>query len=172
MVEKDLKRIQEVQQELKEILTKKNETVKPKRWCTNEDLMEVLKVSRRTLSNWRDHGLIGFLKVGSKIFYSYADVAREIWRSMGRLSLISKKSFYAPLGMGHAKSVFRRMELASFFIVSPEYPSDTLYLSYILLIETSRAHHTQKSAHENVHRYVPLLQAAMRPQWYQVRSFH
>ena len=74
MIEQDLKRIQEAQQEIMEILTTTKKPAETKRWYTNDEILELLKVSRRTLSNWRDKGLIGFSQVGSKIYYNQADV--------------------------------------------------------------------------------------------------
>lgn len=43
-------------------------------WLDNEQLMKLLKVSRRTLQNWRDQGLVSFCQVGSKIYYNRKDV--------------------------------------------------------------------------------------------------
>jgi hypothetical protein len=43
-------------------------------WLDNEQLMKLLKVSRRTLQSWRDQGLVSFSQVGSKIYYKRKDV--------------------------------------------------------------------------------------------------
>jgi len=74
MFKSELKKLQQGQQELKDLLAEINEPKTQATWYTNEDLMEQLKVSRRTLSNWRDQGLIGFSKINGKIFYSHSDV--------------------------------------------------------------------------------------------------
>ena len=42
----------------------------------NADLMQLLHVSRRTLSTWRETGVITYSQVGSKIYYSKEDVNR------------------------------------------------------------------------------------------------
>lgn len=40
----------------------------------NSDMVRLLKVSPRTLSTWRELGLISFSKIGSKIYYRKEDV--------------------------------------------------------------------------------------------------
>jgi len=70
----ELNKIKQTQQEIKEMLEEQKGSVNHERWYTNDDLIELLKVSRRTLSTWRDQGLIGFSQIGSKIYYSQSDV--------------------------------------------------------------------------------------------------
>ena len=76
MKEKEFKEIIENQQKIKEMLTKQNKSIIQKIWYTNEELMDLLQISRRTLSNWRDQGLIGFSQIGSKIYYNRSDVEK------------------------------------------------------------------------------------------------
>lgn len=40
----------------------------------NDDLAKLLKVSKRTIQNWRNEGLIDFIQIGSKIYYTAAAV--------------------------------------------------------------------------------------------------
>ncbi len=40
-----------------------------KKYYDNADMMELFKVSLRTLQRWRDDGIIPFKKVGGKIYY-------------------------------------------------------------------------------------------------------
>lgn len=46
----------------------------------NADIIQNWKVSARTLADWRAKGLIGFVQVGSKIWYPRE--ARELFLSM------------------------------------------------------------------------------------------
>lgn len=39
-----------------------------------DQLMELLKVSRRTLQDWRDKGLINFSAIRGKFYYQHNDV--------------------------------------------------------------------------------------------------
>lgn len=43
-------------------------------WLTTEEVSNLLKVSKRTLQNYRDEGKIGFSQVGSKIYYKSSDI--------------------------------------------------------------------------------------------------
>ena len=45
-------------------------------WLDNNDAATLLKVSKRTLQDWRNDGLIGFSQIGSKIYYSRAEIDR------------------------------------------------------------------------------------------------
>ena len=46
-----------------------------KEWLSGNEVTNLLKVSSRTLQNYRDRGIIGFSKVGKKkILYKRADV--------------------------------------------------------------------------------------------------
>ena len=35
----------------------------------NQDVMQLLKVSQRTLATWREEGIIKYSKIGAKIYY-------------------------------------------------------------------------------------------------------
>jgi 3-methyladenine DNA glycosylase Tag len=43
-------------------------------WLDNTELMEMLKISKRTAQSYRDQGIISFSQVGAKIYYRLADV--------------------------------------------------------------------------------------------------
>ena len=63
----------DIQQQLAEI----KEMVKSDRRpeiLDNADLIQMLKVSTRTLANWREDGTIKYSKIGSKIYYRQEDV--------------------------------------------------------------------------------------------------
>jgi len=63
----------DIQQQLAEI----KEMVKSDRRpeiLDNADLIQMLKVSTRTLATWREDGTIKYSKIGSKIYYRQEDV--------------------------------------------------------------------------------------------------
>jgi len=64
--------INEIKQNLKEIIEGKVHANKP--LMNNDELKEFLGVSKRTLQNYRDKGLIGFSQVGSKIYYTNKNI--------------------------------------------------------------------------------------------------
>lgn len=43
-------------------------------WLTIEETMAQLKVSKRTLQNYRDNGRIGFSKIEGKIYFKAIDI--------------------------------------------------------------------------------------------------
>ncbi|MBO4965280.1 MAG: helix-turn-helix domain-containing protein [Muribaculaceae bacterium] len=61
-----------------EILEKLNDGIKPtllgKRFYTDAQLAERLNISRRTLQEYRDNGLIAFYRLDGKILYADDDV--------------------------------------------------------------------------------------------------
>lgn len=54
-------------------LTSKEKEPKEK-WLDNQELMLLLKISKRTAQHYRDTGLISFSQVGNKIYYKLSDV--------------------------------------------------------------------------------------------------
>ena len=44
------------------------------KWLDNQELMQFLKVSKRTAQHYRDSGIISFSQVGNKIYYRLSDV--------------------------------------------------------------------------------------------------
>ncbi len=44
------------------------------KWLDNLELMQLLKVSKRTAQAYRDTGVISFSQVGNKIYYKLSDV--------------------------------------------------------------------------------------------------
>lgn len=47
---------------------------KEKEFVSNEEFMRIMSISKRTAQCWRDEGVIAFSQVGSKIYYSIADI--------------------------------------------------------------------------------------------------
>ncbi len=43
-------------------------------WLDNKELMDLLKISKRTAQHYRDTGIISFSQVGNKIYYKLSDV--------------------------------------------------------------------------------------------------
>ncbi|MDO4959279.1 MAG: helix-turn-helix domain-containing protein [Prevotellaceae bacterium] len=53
----------------------KNISVNPlDKWKDGYEVMKELNISPRTLQNWRSNGVIGFSKVGHKIYYRAQDI--------------------------------------------------------------------------------------------------
>lgn len=60
-------------------LTEKEKEPK-EQWLDNQELMQLLKISKRTAQHYRDSGLISFSQVGNKIYYKLSDVEEHLKR--------------------------------------------------------------------------------------------
>ena len=66
---------EELRLDLKEIKTHiKNITSPSEHFIDNDTFAKLMGVSSRTAQKWRDNGLIGFSKLGKKIYYRMSDV--------------------------------------------------------------------------------------------------
>ena len=67
-------------QKLDEVLELLSETLKKSRnpleeiWLDTFEAAKILKVSTRTLQNYRDNGTLPFSKIGSKIYFKASDI--------------------------------------------------------------------------------------------------
>jgi excisionase family DNA binding protein len=48
------------------------------KWLSNSEASDYLGVTARTLQNYRDHGILSFSKVGSKIYYKVSDIEEHL----------------------------------------------------------------------------------------------
>jgi excisionase family DNA binding protein len=46
----------------------------PKKWLSSDDVCNLLLISKRTLQNYRDRGIIPFAQIGRKIYYKASDI--------------------------------------------------------------------------------------------------
>lgn len=71
---------EELVAKMNEVLEKLNSKTTPKQevFLDNEELIAMLKISRRTAQTWRDEGKISFSQVGSKIYYKLSDVEKTM----------------------------------------------------------------------------------------------
>lgn len=47
------------------------------KYFTNREVCQLLRISSRTLQNWRDTGKIQFIKLQGKILYRESDILKE-----------------------------------------------------------------------------------------------
>ncbi|MDD2200528.1 MAG: helix-turn-helix domain-containing protein [Bacteroidales bacterium] len=55
------------------------------RWLDNQDVMQLLKVSKRTLQTYRDEDKIPFAQVGNKIYYKATDVEKFLKKNYRKI---------------------------------------------------------------------------------------
>ncbi len=44
------------------------------RWLDNQEVMQLLKISKRTLQTYRDENLIAYSQIGNKMYYKASDI--------------------------------------------------------------------------------------------------
>lgn len=71
----DLEQIKQKQQEVIGILKEKNVITNPSEIILdNADVLQLLKISQRTLAGWRAKGIITYSKIEGKLYYTQADI--------------------------------------------------------------------------------------------------
>lgn len=51
------------------------------KWLSNNDVCELLQISKRTLQSYRDSGLLPYSQIGHKCYYRVSDVEQLINQS-------------------------------------------------------------------------------------------
>jgi hypothetical protein len=51
------------------------------KWLNNDDVCALLKISKRTLQNYRDTGILPFTQIGHKCYYKASDMEQLINQS-------------------------------------------------------------------------------------------
>ena len=51
------------------------------KWLVNDDVCELLQISKRTLQSYRDTGILPFSQIGRKCYYKISDVENLISQS-------------------------------------------------------------------------------------------
>ncbi|MDR8389502.1 helix-turn-helix domain-containing protein [Aliifodinibius sp. S!AR15-10] len=72
---------QAIKEAVKEELPKYQNSFK-KDWLSTEEVMEMLKVSRRTVQNYRDEGKISYFQQGRKILYPREGIEEFLRKNM------------------------------------------------------------------------------------------
>lgn len=56
------------------------------RWLDNQDILLLLKISKRTLQSYRDERKIPYTQIGAKIYYKASDVEKFLKKNYRKLS--------------------------------------------------------------------------------------
>lgn len=60
------------------LASQKEFTPLSEKWLDNQDVCQLLHISKRTLQHYRDTGVIPYSQIGSKIYYRAADVEEHL----------------------------------------------------------------------------------------------
>lgn len=61
-----------------ETLCRNNGDKRLQKWLDNQDVCEILGISKRTLQTYRDNGTLAFTQIGHKMYYRPEDVEQVI----------------------------------------------------------------------------------------------
>ncbi len=62
------------------------ETPLSERWLDNQDVMLLLKISKRTLQSYRDERKVPFSQVGNKIYYKASDIEKFLKKNYQKIN--------------------------------------------------------------------------------------
>lgn len=68
----------------------KQHNVLSKEWIDNQDVLIRLKISNRTLQNYRDKGILPFSKIEGKFYYKTSDVNQLLERNYSNRQNLEK----------------------------------------------------------------------------------
>ena len=68
-------KLEEITSQLKSLNKKDSLSEK---WMDNQDVCLILKVSTRTLQNYRDNGILPFSQISNKIYYKASDIEKHL----------------------------------------------------------------------------------------------
>lgn len=52
------------------------------KWLDNQDVCEILQISKRTLQYYRDSGKLSFSQIGGKCYYKASDMSKLVQKSV------------------------------------------------------------------------------------------
>lgn len=70
------KSLEQVSAALKNALDECKPLFNGERYLTDRDLSRILKISRRTLQDYRSNGIISYIMLGGKVLYRESDIQR------------------------------------------------------------------------------------------------
>jgi hypothetical protein len=72
------KSLEQVSAALKNALDECKPLFNGERYLTDRDLSKILKISRRTLQDYRSNGIISYIMLGGKVLYRESDIQRML----------------------------------------------------------------------------------------------
>lgn len=70
--------LDKVSNDIEMVLKDCTPTLNTERYLTDKDVSEKLKVTRRTLHDWRNEGKISYYHLGGKILYRESDIMKKL----------------------------------------------------------------------------------------------
>ena len=70
------KQMEQMKNQIKPIKKNNRPLFNDEGYLTDANLSAKLSISRRSLQDWRNHGVIGYIKIGGKVIYRESDVEK------------------------------------------------------------------------------------------------
>lgn len=95
-------------------------------WLDNQEIMQLLKISKRTIQHYRDTGLIAFSQVGNKIYYKQSDIEEMLTKHYNVAVTTSHKVF-----TDETRKLYSENDLAAFghYLFSKERDSNFSHIT-------------------------------------------
>lgn len=71
-----LRALDEVQDVIRNALKRRTPHLNGEKYLTNNEVSKLLKLSTRTLQDWRDNGTISYIQIKGKILYRQSDILK------------------------------------------------------------------------------------------------
>jgi len=71
-----LQMLDEVQEAVRNALKRRTPHLNGEKYLTNNEVSKLLKLSTRTLQDWRDNGIISYIQIKGKILYRQSDILK------------------------------------------------------------------------------------------------
>lgn len=68
--------LDEVQEVIRNALKQRTPHLNGEKYLTNNEVSKLLKLSTRTLQDWRDNGTISYIQIKGKILYRQSDILK------------------------------------------------------------------------------------------------
>ncbi|EGJ99557.1 MULTISPECIES: helix-turn-helix domain-containing protein [Dysgonomonas] len=68
--------LDEIQEVIRNALKRRTLQLNGEKYLTNNEVSKLLKLSTRTLQNWRDNGTISYIQIKGRIRYRQSDVLK------------------------------------------------------------------------------------------------
>lgn len=68
--------LDEVQEVIRNALKRRTPHLNGEKYLTNNEVSKLLKLSTRTLQDWRDNGTISYIQIKGKVLYRQSDILK------------------------------------------------------------------------------------------------
>ncbi len=68
--------LDEIQDVIGETLKQRTPHLNGEKYLTNNDVSKLLRLSTRTLQDWRDNGVISYIQISGKVLYRQSDILK------------------------------------------------------------------------------------------------